>query len=208
MIIKQFVVGPLEVNCWIAGDETTREAIVIDPGDEPDRILDWIKQKGLKVKYLVCTHGHFDHVGALPELKNFFTEAEILLHKDELPVYERAGDMGRLWGFSLEKLPNPDRFVEDGDEIKISGICAKVIHTPGHSPGGICLLNDGILFSGDTLFAGSIGRSDLPGGDYNILINSLKKLSGLSDSITVHAGHGPSSTIGQEKSSNPFMSGI
>jgi len=207
MLLKQFVVGQLEVNCWIAGDKTTREVMVIDPGDAPDLILDWIKQEGLKVKYLVCTHSHFDHVGALPELKAFFTEAEIVLHKDDLPIYERAGDMGRLWGFNLEKLPDPDRLVEDGDEITIGDLCVKIIHTPGHSPGGICLLNDGTLFSGDTLFAGSIGRTDLPGGDYNALMNSLKKLADLPGNTIVHTGHGPSSTIGQEKKTNPFMTG-
>ncbi len=207
MLIKQFVVGQLEVNCWIVGDKATREAMVIDPGDAPDLILDWIKQENLKVKYLICTHSHFDHVGALPELKAFLKEAEIVLHKDELPIYERAADMGRLWGFNLEKLPDPDRLVEEGDEITIGNLCAKIIHTPGHSPGGICLLNNGILFSGDTLFASSIGRTDLPGGNYNALINSLKKLTTLSDNTIVHAGHGPSSTIGQEKKTNPFMTG-
>lgn len=206
MQLKQFVVGQLEVNCWLVTDKETLETFVLDPGDEPDRIEDWISTHKLNVKYIICTHSHFDHVGALPELEKS-TGAEILLHRDELPVYARAAEMARSWGFALDKLPEPKRFVADGDEVRLGKLVFKVIHTPGHSPGGICLQGEGVLFSGDTLFAGSIGRTDLPGGSYDTIMASLKKLAMLPEKTAVHPGHGLSSTIGQEIRMNPFMRG-
>jgi len=206
MLVERFVVGALEVNCWVVADEASREAMVVDPGDEPDRIEDWLKEKGLKAKYLVCTHSHFDHVGGLPELKEA-TKADILLHKAELPIYERAAEMARLWGFQLEKLPKPDRFVAEGDEIALGGLSFKVWHTPGHSPGGICLVTPEAVFTGDSLFAGSVGRTDLPGGDYETLMKSLQRLSALPGDTAVYAGHGPASRVSREKASNPFLTG-
>ena len=206
MLVERFVVGALEVNCWVVADEASREAMVVDPGDEPDRIEDWLKEQKLKARYLVCTHSHFDHVGGLPELKEA-TKADILLHKAELPIYERAAEMARLWGFQLEKLPKPDRFVAEGDEITVGSLRFKVWHTPGHSPGGICLVTPEAVFTGDSLFAGSVGRTDLPGGDYEALMKSLQRLSARPDDTVVYAGHGPASRVSREKASNPFLTG-
>ncbi len=204
MIIKRLVVGPLENNCFIIEDEKTREALVIDPGDEPDRILDLIVDKNLKLKYIVCTHAHFDHVGAIPELKNA-TSAKIVIHQDELDIYQHTKEQAAaLWGYELDPLPDPDIFVSEGAILEIGDIKFEIIHTPGHSPGGICLYGEGIAITGDTLFAGTVGRTDLFGGDIEKLKRSFKKLMALPDEIRVLPGHGPQSTIGKERAENFF----
>jgi len=204
MIIRNLVVGPLENNCFIISDEKTNEALVIDPGDEPDRILDLIVDKNLKVKYIVCTHAHFDHVGAIPELKNA-TNAKIVIHQDELDIYQHTKDQAAaLWGYELDPLPDPDIFVSEGAILEIGDIKFEIIHTPGHSPGGTCLYGEGIVITGDTLFAGTVGRTDLFGGDIEKLKRSFKKLMALPDKIKVLPGHGPQSTIGKERIHNLF----
>lgn len=205
MIIKEFVVGPLENNCFIIIEESSKECFITDPGDEPDRMTDFISENSLKVKYLVCTHAHFDHVGALPELQKE-TGAKIVMHKADLPVYERSHDHAALWGFEIDPLPRPDVFVSDGDTIDIGNLHFEILHTPGHSPGGICIYGEGIVITGDTLFAGSVGRTDLPGGDTLQLRASFRRLMLLPDSIRVLPGHGPETTIGRERASNFFAS--
>ncbi|MDI6890714.1 MAG: MBL fold metallo-hydrolase [Thermodesulfovibrionales bacterium] len=201
--MKSLVVGPLEANCFIIADENTREALVIDPGDEPDRILDLITENNFKIKYIVCTHAHFDHVGAVPEIKKE-TGAKIVIHRDELDIYERTRDLAALWGYELDPLPEPDMFVSEGDKLEIGDLRLEVLHTPGHSPGGICLYGEGILITGDTLFAGSVGRTDFYGGDVEKLKKSFKRLMSLLDKVKVLPGHGPESTIGQERANNSF----
>ncbi|NOY39412.1 MAG: MBL fold metallo-hydrolase [Nitrospirae bacterium] len=205
--IKTIVVGQLEVNCYIVYDPENREAIVVDPGDEPDRILDSIAADKLKVKHIVCTHTHFDHVGAIPELKEK-TSAQIVIHKEEAEIYEAARDMAALWGYDVDPLPPPDIFISEGDEIRTGSLRFKVIHTPGHSPGGICLFGNGIVITGDTLFAGSVGRTDFPGGDMNLLKESFKRLMSLPEDTVVLPGHGPQSTIGREKRENFFINEV
>ncbi len=204
MIIKSLVVGPLEVNCYIIGDEETKKAMIVDPGDEPDRIIDLIKEDSLTPVYIFCTHAHFDHVGAVPELKED-TGAKILLHKDEKEIYEAARDMAAFWGYDIPPLPEPDLFVKEGDTIEVGKLNFKVLHTPGHSPGGICLYGNGIVITGDTLFAGSVGRTDFHGGDLNKLKESFKRLLTLPENTEVLPGHGPKSTIGIEKRENFFI---
>jgi glyoxylase-like metal-dependent hydrolase (beta-lactamase superfamily II) len=204
MIIKSIVVGPLEVNCYIIGDEDTKKAIIIDPGDEPDRIIDMIKEDKLTPLYILCTHAHFDHVGAVPELKEE-TGAKILLHKDEKEIYEAARDMAAFWGYDIPPLPEPNTFVKEGDTIEVGKLRFKVLHTPGHSPGGICLYGNGVVVTGDTLFAGSVGRTDFHGGDINKLKESFKRLLTLPEDTEVLPGHGPRSTIGIEKRENFFI---
>src|SRR4030042_442571 len=203
MIIENLVVGPIENNCFIIGDENTKEVLVIDPGDEPDRILDLIKENNFKLKYIICTHAHFDHVGAIPDLKNEI-DAKIVLHRDDLEIYRSSTDQAALWGYEIDPLPEPDMFVSEGDKIEVGGLSFEILHTPGHSPGGICLYGEGILVTGDTLFAGSIGRTDLHGGDIEKLKKSFKRLMSLPDEIKVLPGHGPLSTIGQERVGNFF----
>jgi hydroxyacylglutathione hydrolase len=203
MIIKSLVVGPLENNCFIIGDDSTKEVLVIDPGDEPDRILDLINENNFKVKYIICTHAHFDHVGAVPDLKNE-TGAKIVIHRDDLEIYRSATDQAAFWGYNIDPLPEPDMFVSEGDKIEVGNLRFEILHTPGHSPGGICLYGEGILITGDTLFAGSVGRTDLYGGDIEKLKKSFGRLMSFSDKTRVLPGHGPETTIGQEKSYNLF----
>jgi hydroxyacylglutathione hydrolase len=204
MIIETIVVGPLESNCFIIANENTKEALLIDPGDEPDRILELIAENNYKIKYIVCTHAHFDHVSALPEIKKE-TNAKIVIHRDELDIYKHTRDLAASWGYELDHLPDPDIFVSEGDTLKIGDLKFEILHTPGHSPGGICLYGKGILVAGDTLFAGSVGRTDLYGGDIEKLKISFKRLIALPDEVKVLPGHGPETTIRNEKINNYFL---
>jgi glyoxylase-like metal-dependent hydrolase (beta-lactamase superfamily II) len=204
MIIKKLVVGPLENNCYSIADEITKETLVIDPGDEPDRILELINENNFKVKYILCTHAHLDHVGAVPDIKKE-TGAKIVIHRDEYEIYKRASEQAAIWGYELDPLPEPEIFISDGDKLEIGNLKLEVLHTPGHSPGGICLYGEGILITGDTLFAGSVGRTDFYGGDIEKLKRSFKRLMSLSDKVKILPGHGPESTIGKEKESNFFF---
>lgn len=206
MIIRSLEVGPIMANCYILGCEDTKEAVVIDPGDEAGRILMTLAEGKLKVKYIINTHGHFDHVGANKDLKKA-TKAKLMIHADDEPMLSELVQHARAFGLNAENSPPADINIADNDEIKFGNITLKVIHTPGHSMGGVCLLTDKVLISGDTLFAGSIGRTDLPGGDYDTLISSIKtKLLCLDEDTIVYTGHGPETSIGREKKINPFLS--
>jgi glyoxylase-like metal-dependent hydrolase (beta-lactamase superfamily II) len=205
MIIKKLAVGPIMANCFIVGCKQTREAAVIDPGDEADRILLALAESKLTVKQIINTHGHFDHVGANQRMKAA-TGAPILIHALDAPMLSMLARTAAAWGMSAENSPPPDRFLSEGDTVEVGSIRFSVIHTPGHTPGGISLLADGRLFVGDTLFAGSVGRTDFPGGDFEALKSSIqKKLFTLGDEVQVFTGHGPETTIGEEKRHNPFV---
>ena len=205
MIIKTLAVGPIMANCFIVGCEQTREAAVIDPGDEADRILLTLAEAKLTVTQILNTHGHFDHVGANKRMKKA-TGAPILIHALDAPMLRMLSRSAAAWGMSAEDSPAPDRTIDEGDTITVGTITFKVFHTPGHTPGGVSLLADGCLFVGDTLFAGSVGRTDFPGGDFDTLKSSIqKKLFALADDVQVFTGHGPETTIGEEKRHNPFV---
>ncbi|MGC1404664.1 MAG: MBL fold metallo-hydrolase [Thermodesulfobacteriota bacterium] len=205
MIIQSLVVGPIQANCFILGDEKTHEAVVIDPGDEAQRILAGLQKQALKLKYIINTHGHFDHVGANKALKEK-TGAPILIHRAEAPLLAQLSSSAAVWGMQVDDSPPADRLLEDGDKISFGEITLEVIHTPGHSLGGISLYTPKDLFVGDTLFAGSIGRTDFPGGDYDQLISGVHtRLFVLGDDVKVYPGHGPATTIGQERRYNPFF---
>ncbi|MBI4844218.1 MAG: MBL fold metallo-hydrolase [Nitrospirae bacterium] len=204
MIIKKIIVGPLEENAYIVWDEKTKEAIAIDPGDEGDRIIEMIKSEGLDLKLIIYTHAHFDHVGASGDLKAA-TGARILLHKGDMETYGMAKEHAAFWGFDVDDLPEPDGFLNEGDEVKAGGLSFKVMHTPGHSPGGICLYGEGIVITGDTIFQGSVGRTDFPGGSHDKLKDSFRKILALPDDTKVYSGHGPDTTIGREKRENFFV---
>lgn len=205
MIIKKLVVGQLQVNCIIIGDTETKECMIIDPGDEPDRIADIVSENGLKATKIVCTHTHFDHIGAVPELVES-NGLDLCIHKDELSIYEEAGRMAASWGFEIDTLPKPTVILNEGDTVSVGSITFTVLHTPGHTPGGICLYKENeLIVTGDTLFAESIGRTDLPGGDMSLMLNSLKRLTTLPDAVNVLPGHGPETNLGREKKFNYFM---
>ena len=204
MILKLLVVGPLASNCYIAGDESTKEGAIIDPADEAANILRSVEELGLTIRLIILTHGHPDHIAALKEVKEA-TGAEIMVHTSD-STYHKQGTLALAFGFYCPSPPPPDKLLKDGDCIDIGDLHFKVIHTPGHTPGGICLLGHGVLFSGDTLFNYGIGRYDLPGGDYAQLLNSLQaSLMVLPDETIVYPGHGPQTTIGAERRNNPFL---
>jgi len=206
MWVKIIPVGMLETNCYILGDPETRSGIVIDPGAELEKIAAVIERASLKIKYIINTHGHYDHIGADRSLKEI-CGAEILIHREDA---EMLSDPALNLSFAdngneIENL-KADKVLEDGDVINIGDILLKVIHTPGHTPGSICLLTGNEIFTGDTLFAGSAGRTDLPGGSYEQLVDSIhNKIKPLPGHLKVYPGHGPTTTIEVEKSQNPFM---
>lgn len=204
MKIELIVVGPLQSNCFIVYDEKTLKSMVIDPGDDPEHIMKTIEEKKLKVVYIVCTHAHFDHVGAVAKLKSE-TGAEIVLHKDELEIYMSAKDQGAFWGYQIEQPPDPDKFVQEGDLLTAGELTFEVLHTPGHSPGGICLQGKGIVITGDTIFAGSVGRTDFYGGDLEELKKSFRRIISLNPETRILPGHGDVTTVKREKDLNFFM---
>ncbi len=204
MIIERLAVGQLETNTYIVGDEETKQAVVIDPGDEGDRIMDLIKENGLKVNSIICTHAHFDHIGAAGDIRKE-TGAKIILHKEDLEGYGLAKEQALLWGFDLDELPQPDEFMAEGDDIKVGRLNFKVIHTPGHSPGSVSLFGEGILLSGDTIFQGSVGRTDFPGGSMEKLKTSFRRLLDLPEETKIFSGHGPETTVKREKKENFFI---
>ena len=208
MIIKKLVVGPFASNCYIIGSESNKEGAIIDPGADAEEILKNVRDLGLKTKFIVLTHGHIDHIGALKEVKDA-TGAEVAIHTDDAKsLHEQGQSLSVLFGLSYSPPPPPDRLLKGGDSIDIGDLHLLVLHTPGHSPGGICLLGEEVVFSGDTLFNYGIGRTDLPGGSYSQLMNSIHtKLMILPDNAIVYPGHGPDTTIGTERRGNPFLRG-
>lgn len=207
MIHEIIPVGPLQCNCSVVGDETSREAIVIDPGDEIEAVLEILQKHGLTAKQIVITHAHIDHVGGAMKLKAA-TGAPILLNQNDTALLKML-DLQAAWlGMRAPGVVEIDQSLKDGDVVRVSGIEANVLHTPGHTEGSVCLLFEPqkTLVAGDTLFAGSIGRTDLPGGSYDKIIRSLHdKVLVLADDIQVVPGHGPLTTIGAERESNPFL---
>jgi hydroxyacylglutathione hydrolase len=207
MILESFPVGPLHCNCTILGDEVTREAIVVDPGDNIPEILSRLQKHGLNLRQIVITHAHIDHVGGAVLLKRA-TGAPVFLNQKDLGLLS-AMEMQAGWiGVPTPEVAPPDASAEDGLTVGLAALPGEVIHTPGHTPGSICLLfqKQNLLLAGDTLFAGSIGRTDLPGGDGRQILRSLRdRLLILPDTIRVLPGHGPETTIGEERQSNPFL---
>jgi hydroxyacylglutathione hydrolase len=207
MILETFPVGPLRCNCTILGNELTHEAIVVDPGDNIPEILSRLQKHGLTLRQIVITHAHIDHVGGAARLK-VATGAPVFLNHQDLALLD-AMEMQAGWlGVATPQVTPPDASADDGLTIGLATLPGEVIHTPGHTPGSICLLfpRQDLLIAGDTLFAGSIGRTDLPGGDGRQILRSLRdRLLVLPDTTRVLPGHGPQTTIGQERQFNPFL---
>ncbi|MGB6974017.1 MAG: MBL fold metallo-hydrolase [Terracidiphilus sp.] len=207
MFLETFPVGPLQCNCTVLGDEATGEAIVIDPGDEIARIHQILAARGLRLKQILITHAHIDHIGGALALKRL-TGAPILLNENDLPLLAMMEEQADWLGVPTPETAPPDESLAEGRIVGLVAYPAQVLHTPGHTQGSICLrfvpLN--LLFAGDTLFAGSIGRTDLPGGDFDQILHSIHaRLLALPDETQVIPGHGPVTTIGQERRTNPFL---
>jgi hydroxyacylglutathione hydrolase len=207
MIVEMLEVGPFAENAYIVGCEETKEAVVIDPGAEPERIIAAIDKLKLNVTRIINTHAHIDHIGAVEAIRKA-KGAKFLLHETEGPFVEGYDQQCRFFGVRFGDKPEIDGFLNEGDTVAVGNLKAEVLLTPGHSPGGLCFNFGECVFAGDTLFLGSIGRTDLPGGDYNTLISNIKnKLLTLPQHTKVYCGHGPATFIWSEKETNPFLSG-
>jgi hydroxyacylglutathione hydrolase len=205
-VFARFEVGPLACNCYIVGDPQTRMAVVVDPGGDAQSLLDALTSRGITVVAIVATHAHFDHLVAADALRRA-TGAPFLMHDADRFLLDWYEESARLFlGVELGPPPEVDSPAGEGDVLTAGAAELTVVHTPGHSPGSITLATEGVIFSGDTLFQGSIGRSDLPGGDGRALVGTIReKLLGLGDEVVVYPGHGPATTIGAERRSNPFV---
>lgn len=198
MLVKVIPTGTIEENCYLVMDENTKEGFIVDPGDEPLKIEKAIKDTGMNLKYILLTHAHFDHVGAL----------NYLVEKLNVPFYmnKEEEEFAKTDDYVFGKINKANGYLDDNSELSIGNESIRVFHTPGHTVGGLCFLIGNKLFTGDTLFRSSVGRSDFPGGDMAALVNGIKtKLLPLGDEIEVYPGHGPMSTIGYEKKNNMFL---
>jgi hydroxyacylglutathione hydrolase len=208
VILHTIPVGITQTNCYVVGCEETHEGAVIDPGGHPNRILKTIEESGLAIRYVLNTHCHFDHMGANAAVVTA-TGAPLALHPAELPILQARG--GAAWfGVPVKASPMPDVELEDGQTLEVGTLRFQVLHTPGHSPGGVTfyLAEEGVAFDGDVLFQMGVGRHDLPGGDWDTLVRSIQEvLFTLPDDTVLYSGHGPKTTVGREKRSNPWVKG-
>ena len=207
MKIFQLPLGPLQTNCYLLGCEETKKAAVIDPSWDGQLIAQKAEDKGWEITHILLTHAHFDHVGGLAELKEV-TKAPSYIHPDAIPMLENAVLAAQMWQIQMPEPPPADYSIADNQEIEVGNLSLRVLFTPGHAPGHVSfyLADYHVIFDGDVLFQQSIGRTDLPGGDYDLLLQSIqRRLLVLPDETTVLSGHGPATTIGQEKIQNPFL---
>lgn len=204
MEILSFVTTPFMENCFVVKDEG--EALVIDPGEATPEVMEAIADS--TVRTLVNTHGHIDHVGGNAQVVEA-TGAELICHRDAAPMLEHVAEQGSMFGIQVAQSPPPARFLEEGDTVEVGSVKLSVVYVPGHAPGHIALVGEGFIIGGDVLFAGSIGRTDLPGGDFELLMRSIRdNFLTLPDDTIVYCGHGPSTTIGTERKTNPFLASI
>ena len=209
MMLKTLVVGPFQVNCYIYWDETSADAVVIDPGAEEDRIMGEIDRAGIKLKAILLTHGHGDHIAAVSAVKEHFNVPLLIGRGEEKLLANPSANVSALFDNPIVA-PPADELLDDEQLVTFGGVSLGVLKTPGHSPGGVCYLHepDGILFCGDTLFYGSVGRTDFPGCSHETLIASINnKIMKLPDSVICYPGHGPQTTVGAERVNNPFLRG-
>ncbi len=205
--VEQLIVGPLATNCYLVWDDHNKEAAIIDPGDDAETILQRCAKLDLNIRYILITHGHFDHVGAVAKIKQQ-TNAEFLAHEADISFLEGGQQSAQRWGLSIDQPPLPNKYLKEGDTVTIGRHTLKVLHTPGHSPGGISFVHDKMVFCGDTLFQANIGRTDFRMGSFEELSHSIKtRLYTLPDDTIAYTGHGPRTQIGFEKQNNPFVHG-
>ena len=207
LLVRQFPNGRFVQNSYLVGDPASGDAVLIDPGEDTTALLAEVAAGGWQVKELWLTHAHIDHVLGVPAARAA-TGAQVLLHDADLSLYHNVPNQANWMGFTAESLPEPDGPLEHAQVVTVGAHAFTVRHAPGHSPGSVCFVGDGRVFGGDVLFAGSIGRTDLPGGDFFTLLRSIHgQLLDLPDDTVLHAGHGPDSTIGRERRTNPFLTG-
>ncbi len=206
MHVRTETVGPFQENCYLLADAETRDAVLIDPGDEGARLIAAVEESGCALRALWITHAHIDHVGAIAAVKRRW-DVPVFLHPADRPLYDRVPEQGRQYGLRIEAPPAPDRDLAEGDVVTVGGLSFSVMHVPGHAPGHVAFVGHGAVFGGDCLFAGSIGRTDLPLSDPRALQQSLARFGALPSETVVYAGHGPATTIGEEHRTNPFLNG-
>jgi hydroxyacylglutathione hydrolase len=209
MILEALTVGPFQENCYVIGDEETGAGALVDPGDEAARIALAVEQTGLDIGQIIITHAHIDHVGAVAALADEYA-CPVLMHAEAEPMLRQLPSQAMMMGLRFGKVPTVDRHIEDEEVLEVGGLRLKSLYTPGHAPGHLAfyLADEGLVLSGDALFAGSIGRTDLFGGDMDLLMRSInERLLTLPDETRVLPGHGPETTIGEERANNPFLGG-
>lgn len=206
LIVEILEVGPFFVNCYIVGDAETHEGLIIDPGFESQRIIEFIEKLSLRINKIIITHGHMDHIGALEEVRRHFKAPVWISEKDAVMLTSPDANLSSYAGVESIAAGAADGILREGDTVSVGKFQFKVLETPGHTPGSISLYGHGVVFTGDTLFLGSVGRTDFPGSSQDDLLESItSKLLALPDETMVYAGHGPDSTIGQEREFNPFL---
>lgn len=204
--LEAFRCGPMDNGVYVVYDEARSTAAIVDPSFDSDPAWDFVIQHGFRLEAIINTHGHFDHMAGNADWHARVPEAQLYLHRDDTPLLVAAPTSAARWGLSVRPSPPPDRFFVEGEAVTFAGEEWQVLHVPGHSPGSICLYRPPVLIGGDVLFRGSIGRTDLPGGNHALLLSGIRaKLLTLPDETTVYPGHGPLTTIGEERRSNPFL---
>jgi hydroxyacylglutathione hydrolase len=209
MILEMLTVGPFQENCYIIGDEQTGTGALVDPGDEATRIALAVEQTGLDIGQIIITHAHIDHVGAVAALADEYA-CPVLMHAEAEPMLQQLPTQAMMMGLRFGKVPSVDRHLEDEEVLEVGGLRLRSLYTPGHAPGHLAfyLEDEGLVLSGDALFAGSVGRTDLFGGSMDLLLRSInERLLTLPDETRVLSGHGPETTIGEERAHNPFLGG-
>lgn len=207
MIVTAATVGPLQENAWLVVDPSAGEAVLIDPGDEPARLAEMVEASGARLVALWLTHAHVDHVGAVAALVGRFA-VPVALHPADRPLYDRAPEIGRMYGMDIPALPAPTIALAEGDRLRVGTRSFDVLHLPGHAPGHVAFVGEGVAFVGDVVFAGSIGRTDLPLSDPCAMRRSLERVAALPVGTVLHPGHGPSTPLARELATNPFLSGL